>query len=136
MVSISLLLYEECSSSFLAPSVWNNLPNEGTKTLHQFKCLINIKLRNAFSTKSDRKIAISIFTTRLLSSQQLMDFFFNFSYGSFFLFFFDILRYLSLPIFKLLGQHCKGDNLMYAVLSLTLLKILHRKKILFNVVFT
>ena len=87
MVSISLLLYEECSSSFLAPSVWNNLPNEWTKTLHQFKCLMNIKLRNAFSTKSDRKITISIFTTRLLSSQQLMDFFFNFSYGSFFCFF-------------------------------------------------
>ena len=62
---------------------------------------MNIKLRNAFSTKSDRKITISIFTTRLLSSQQLMDFFFNFSYGSFFCFF---LTSYSILVYQFLNS--------------------------------
>ena len=48
---------------------------------------------------------MSIFTTRLLSSQKLMHFFFNFILLFMYLFiylfiYFDILPYLSLPIFQ------------------------------------
>ena len=62
---------------FFAPSVWNNLPKElkSCTNLNTYKQ----KLRDTFSTKQDKKITISIFTTRLFSSQQLqMHLFFNF----------------------------------------------------------
>ena len=59
--------------SFLAPSVWNNLPNEVKRctSLNTFKH----KVKEYFLYKIRRKITMCIFTTRLLSSQKLMHFF-------------------------------------------------------------
>ena len=46
------------------------------------------KVKEYFLCKKDRKITMFIFTTRLLSSQKLMHFFFNFSLLFVFLFLF------------------------------------------------
>ena len=94
--------YGQHCISFLATSVWNNLQDE---LKHCTNVRLNIKLRNAFTTKWDRKITISIFRTRLFSSQQLMHFFFNVRF-SFFLFF-VILSYLSLPTFSRTAMEIK-----------------------------
>ena len=69
-------LWSNCIS-FLAPSVWNNLLNELKRctNINMFKH----KIKEYFFCKKDRKITISISMTRLLSSQQLMHFFSNFS---------------------------------------------------------
>ena len=86
--------------SFLAPSVWNNLLNELKLyiNLNTFKHKIKEYLLHKITQKDD---AI-YFTTRLLSSQQLMHFFSNFSlfvYLLFFFFFFCVLPYLNLATY-------------------------------------
>ena len=76
--------------SFLAPLVWNNLSNELKKrctNLNTFKH----KIKEYFLYKIGQKDNKSIFTTRLLSSQQLMHFCSKFSL--FFWIFYLILVY-------------------------------------------
>ena len=84
--------------SFLAPSVWNNLLNELKLyiNLNTFKHKIKEYLLHKITQKDD---AI-YFTTRLLSSQQLMHFFSNFSLFVYLLFFFFcVLPYLNLATY-------------------------------------
>ena len=77
--------YGQNCISFLAPSVWNNLSNELKRctNLNTFKH----KIKEKIFCKIRQKTTISIFTTRLLSSQRLMHFFSNFSFFFFFTFY-------------------------------------------------
>ena len=76
--STMLWNYGQYCISFLAPSIWNNLPNEVKRctNLNTFKH----KVKEYFLYKIRQKDNyVYIFTTTLLSSQKLMHFFFNFS---------------------------------------------------------
>ena len=81
--------YGQNCISFLASSVCNNLSNELKRctNLNTFKH----KIKENIFCKIRHKITISIFTTRLLSSQQMMHFFSNFS--CFFFTFYSVLVY-------------------------------------------
>ena len=102
---LSRTSYGQNCVSFLAPSVWNNLSNELKRctNLNTFKH----KIKEYFFCKIRQKLTISIFTTRLLSSQQLMHFFSNFSL--FFLFCFFVLFFTFYPI--LVYQFCSRTTM-------------------------